>query len=53
MAALNGIVSRQAAMIAYNNDFQLLFVVTLLTMPLVLFLKVARSGKAAPSIAVE
>jgi DHA2 family multidrug resistance protein len=53
MVSLNGMVSQQAAMIAYNNDFQLLFVVTLVTMPLVLFLKVARSGKAAPSIAVE
>jgi DHA2 family multidrug resistance protein len=53
LASLNGIVSQQAAMLAYNNDFQFLFVITLITMPLVLFLKVARSGKAAPSVAVE
>jgi DHA2 family multidrug resistance protein len=53
LAALNGLVSQQAAMISYNNDFQLLFVITLITMPLVLFMKVTRSGKAAPSVAVE
>jgi len=53
LASLNGVVSQQAAMLAYNNDFQFLFVITLITMPLVLFLKVAKSGKAAPSVAVE
>ena len=33
LAALNAEVTRQAAMIAYNNDFKLMLVLTLCTVP--------------------
>ncbi|HSX54003.1 MAG TPA: DHA2 family efflux MFS transporter permease subunit [Sphingomonas sp.] len=39
MAMLNGEVTRQAAMIAYLNDFKAMMIVTLLAIPLVVFLK--------------
>ena len=45
LAGLDGLVSRQAAMIAYNNDFKLMMVLTLCAVPLVVLLRKA----AAPS----
>ena len=50
-AALNLEVSRQAAVIAYVNDFWLLMVLTLVALPLVYFLRVV-PGLAAPTTAV-
>jgi DHA2 family multidrug resistance protein len=47
-AALNAEVTRQAAVIAYVNDFWLLMVLTLLALPLVYFLRV-KPGAAAPA----
>ena len=44
LAALNAAVTRQAQMIAYNNDFKLLLVLTLAVMPMLLLL---RSGRPA------
>ena len=44
MAALNGEVTRQAAMIAYLDDFQLMLILTLLVMPLLLFVRSARGS---------
>ena len=38
-AALNAEVTRQAAIIAYVDDFKLLFVVSLLMLPLVLLMR--------------
>jgi len=38
MAALNAEVTRQAAMVAYINDFQLMMWITVLTMPAILLL---------------
>ena len=50
LAALDAMVSGQAAMIAYDNDFKLMMVLTLCAMPLVALL---RSGvKAADSAPV-
>jgi DHA2 family multidrug resistance protein len=52
LAALNASVTRQASMIAYNNDFKLLLVMTLAVMPLLLMLRAGRrQGSAAPVVA--
>ncbi len=45
-AALNAEVTRQAAIVAYVNDFKLLFVVSLLMLPLVLLMRRPDSGGA-------
>jgi MFS transporter, DHA2 family, multidrug resistance protein len=47
MASLNATVTEQAAMIAYNNDFKLMLVLSLAAIPLVFLLRKA-SGSAAP-----
>jgi MFS transporter, DHA2 family, multidrug resistance protein len=47
LALLNAEVSRQAALIAYVNDFWIMMVVTLLAIPLLLLIR--RSGRAAAS----
>jgi MFS transporter, DHA2 family, multidrug resistance protein len=46
LAALNARVTHQAALIAYNNDFRLLFFVTLAVIPLVLALRSVRPQSA-------
>jgi DHA2 family multidrug resistance protein len=51
MATLNGLVNRQAAMIAYLNDFKLLFWVVLATIPLLVVLRRPprlRAGSGGP-----
>ncbi len=54
LAGLNAEVSRQAAMLAYNNDFQLMLVLSLCAVPLVLLLRpVKRAGAPMPSAVVE
>ena len=52
LAALNAAVTRQAQMIAYNDDFKLMFVLTLALIPLVLLLRPARA-RAQESVVVE
>jgi MFS transporter, DHA2 family, multidrug resistance protein len=47
VAGLNASVTEQAAMIAYNNDFKLMMVLSLAAIPLVLLLRKAR-GSPAP-----
>ena len=47
LARMNAMVTRQAAMIAYNDDFKLMLVLTLITIPLVAFLRKPR-GNAEP-----
>jgi DHA2 family multidrug resistance protein len=49
--ALNAEVTRQAAVLAYVNDFWLLMVLTLLALPLVYFLRV-KPGSSAPTAMV-
>ncbi len=39
LVQLNELVTRQAAMIAYNNDYQLMMIITLAVMPLLLLLR--------------
>jgi DHA2 family multidrug resistance protein len=53
LEAINGTVTQQAAMIAYNNDFKLLLVVTLLTIPLVFLLRGMRRGSGGAPVAAE
>ncbi len=48
-AALNAEVSRQAAVIAYLNDFQLLMLLTLAALPLVWFLRSGVGPKPSPA----
>jgi len=50
-AALNAEVSRQAAVIAYLNDFQLLMLLTFAALPLVWFLRAGVNKGPAPSAA--
>jgi len=56
VAALNALVTRQAAMVAYVDDFWLLMVITLLSIPLLLLLRdttpiAARAPAAVPAAA--
>ena len=44
---LNSMVSRQAAMISFNNDFKLMMILSLLAIPLVLLLRRPKFDKAA------
>jgi DHA2 family multidrug resistance protein len=46
-AMLDGIVTQQAAMIAYLNDFKLLMFLTLATMPLVMLIGTAKKAPGA------
>ncbi len=50
LAALNAAVTRQAQMIAYNDDFKLMFWMTLALIPLVLLLRPARARAASPAV---
>ena len=53
LAALNATVTQQAAMIAYNNDFKLMLVLTLCAIPLVALLRPATSaseGRTRPTV---
>jgi DHA2 family multidrug resistance protein len=51
-ALLDMIVTQQAAMLAYLNDFKLLMILTLATMPLVLIIGRAHQGSRSKSEAV-
>ncbi len=51
-AALNGEVTRQAAMIAYLDDFQLMFIMTLLAIPLLLLVRSTSAARAQPKTVV-
>jgi DHA2 family multidrug resistance protein len=54
LAGLDGMVSRQAAMIAYNNDFKLMMVLTLCAVPLVVLLRKAGApSKDAEPVVME
>jgi DHA2 family multidrug resistance protein len=53
LAMLNHGVSDQAAMIAYNNDFKLMMVLTLCAIPLVLLLRSASRKKAEEPLVIE
>ncbi|MEJ8570668.1 DHA2 family efflux MFS transporter permease subunit [Microbaculum marinum] len=48
IAALNAEVTRQAAIIAYVDDFKLLFIVSLLMLPLLALMRVSKNAAAGP-----
>jgi MFS transporter, DHA2 family, multidrug resistance protein len=48
VAALNHEVTRQAAMVAYINDFKLMMIIALLSVPILLFLREARPDLRQP-----
>jgi len=51
MAMLDVSITQQAAMIAYLNDFKLMFVATLLVIPLVLLIRPSRGASGSESTA--
>jgi len=54
LARLNELVSGQAAMIAYNNDFKLMMLLTLGAIPLIALLKTGRATqKGAEPVVIE
>ncbi|HWZ72464.1 MAG TPA: DHA2 family efflux MFS transporter permease subunit [Casimicrobiaceae bacterium] len=53
LAMLNHSVNDQAAMIAYNNDFKLMMVLTLCAIPLVLLLRRGDRKKAPEPVVIE
>ncbi len=52
-AVLDGIVTQQASVIAYQNDFMLLMILTLATMPFVLFIGTTRTTRPPSAAHVE
>jgi MFS transporter, DHA2 family, multidrug resistance protein len=52
IAALNAMITRQAAMIAYIDDFKMMMILVLLTVPLLLLLRKPRNGQAGGSAVV-
>jgi DHA2 family multidrug resistance protein len=53
LAALNGSVTAQSAMIAYNNDFKFMLALVLCSLPFVALFRGSAAQKADPSMAVE
>ena len=53
LAALNAMVTRQAEIIAYNNDFKLLLILTIAILPLVLLLSPPRPGAGGAPVLLE
>jgi len=53
LARLNAAVTQQAAMIAYNNDFKLMLILTVIAIPLVALLRAPRNPapNAQPAVA--
>jgi len=49
---IDGLIARQAAMIAYIDDFWIMTIVTLCMLPLLLLLKPSKSGGPAPAAAM-
>lgn len=52
-AALNGMITREAAMIGYINDFKLMMVMTIVVIPLLLLLKKPRRAPDAHAAVME
>ena len=48
LARLNAVVTQQAAMIAYNNDFKLMLILTVIAIPLVALLRAPPNGRSEP-----
>jgi MFS transporter, DHA2 family, multidrug resistance protein len=53
LAALDAEVNRQAAMVAYIDDFKLMMIVTLVALPLVLLLRMPRGAAPTADVVAE
>jgi len=53
LAALEGEVSRQSAMVAYIDDFKMMFILGIAVLPLLLFMRPPRRGGGTPHVAME
>ncbi len=53
LAAMNGEVSRQAAMVAYVDDFKLMMLMTLAVVPLIVLLRPSRKAPSAEHAVME
>ena len=53
LARVNELVTGQAAMIAYNNDFKLMMILTLCAIPLIALLKTGQSTQRAEPMVIE
>ncbi|MET0291934.1 MAG: MDR family MFS transporter [Steroidobacteraceae bacterium] len=53
LAAVNAEVTRQASMMAYNNDFHLMLLLTVCAVPLVLLLRPAARGRSSQPAVIE
>ena len=53
LQALDAQINQQAMMIAYIDDFKLMFVITLLCMPMLLLMRKPRRGGGEIHVAVE
>ena len=53
LARINGLVSGQAAMLAYNDDFKLMMVLTICAIPLIALLRTAPPTKGAEPVVIE
>jgi MFS transporter, DHA2 family, multidrug resistance protein len=53
IAALDGEVSRQSSMVAYVDDFKLMFILGMAVLPLLFFMRPPRRGDDAPHVAME
>jgi DHA2 family multidrug resistance protein len=49
LTALNGELTRQATMVAYIDDFKLMFIITIACMPMLLLMRKPRRGGGAPA----
>ncbi len=52
ITALNGEITRQAAMVAYIDDFKVMMFITLAVAPLLLFMRISKTPSAPPLHAV-
>jgi DHA2 family multidrug resistance protein len=53
MAMLNQVVTGQATMIAYNNDFKMMMILSLCAVPLVVLLRSSKPAPGAEPVVVE
>ncbi len=57
LVIINGLVTRQAAMISFNDDFKLMMLISLAAIPLVFFMKQPKygeqAGKKQPAMVME
>jgi DHA2 family multidrug resistance protein len=53
VAMVNHIVTNQATMIAYNNDFKMMMILTVCAIPLLVLMRTAKQASGDPPVVVE